>query len=188
MKVIVKAKRDPKTQKRNPGPLTQALHKRYIALWNRAIRVFLREIIEQDLIQVDTGMSKASLIPLARAVRMVAELQAGISPVRGPRKGYTDITGVYHPKQFKSVPHGIKLGQRAYKVSYGTPRRPVFRFHFEILVYQYLLHELGVVIGTGPWNTLPIGSEAMMDYVQQNAMDVMPDIPKYLVDGVIVDG
>lgn len=142
-------------------------YERLKRLWRDAIQVYLRAIALEGVIKVDTGMSKASLLPLARAVRMLGEVRATISPQRPPTKGMTDISGTYHPNRSKSVAEGERAGQGAFNISYGNPKRIVFHFSFETRVYQYFLHEIGAG-GKSAWNSLEIGRAAMLEFIRQN--------------------
>lgn len=158
---------------------TQKLHDNMSTLWRGATRAFIEEILKQDLIRVDTGMSKASLIPLGRAVKMVTAIRAGINPIRDARKGVTFVdgthSGAYDPNAYKTAALGEKIGEKAYVLNFGSKNRPVFVFEFRILVYQYLIGENG-----RGWNTLKVGQEAFIDYLRTNAPKAVPKLAEWL--------
>ena len=149
--------------------ITQAEHKKLKHLWDDSARAFLRAIALSDIIKVDTGMSKASLLPLARYLRMYTEVRGTISPKRGQQKGSFNSGGVWQP----SIPRSIATGEASsapragYNLLYGSPKRMVFVFDFEIKVWQYLLHEQGLGKGAA-WNTIEVGREAFQDHLTNN--------------------
>ena len=165
---------------------TKKLHQNMSRLWTDATKAFLEEIIKNDLIKVDTGMSRASLLPLARAVRMLTVVRASINPKRGPRPGYNagaqggaTSWEVGDPSQPKSIEAGIKAGQKAYRLNFGTPGRPVFRFEFNIVVYQHWLHE---VYNNDPsWKSLERGTDAFRAYIKENAPNYVPTLAEWLL-------
>ena len=155
--------------------ITKTLHKRATKLWRDATKAALRAVVESDLPTVYTGMSRGSLLPLARAVRMFTVVNSTINPVVDYKKG---------PQGDQSKAAGIAFGQNAYILDFGTPQLPVFRFEFDIAIYQYLLHENGG--GTVPaWNTLEILRETFLAYVRDNVAAVIPDYGRWLVTGRI---
>lgn len=129
---------------------------------------------------IDTGMSVASLQPLATKVQLrsiILETLRGKGPK--PRKGYVDLQGVYHADQNKSRAHGERLGSHAYKLSFGTPDNPDLRFSFDIVVFQHQFHE-------PTWNSLQKGKEAFIAYFKSNfdAVVRVNDLIAQLVTGV----
>lgn len=154
---------------------TQKLHANMSTLWRGATRAFIEEILKQDLIRVDTGMSKASLIPLGRAVKMVTAIRAGINPIREARKGVTNIDGSYDSNAYKTAALGEKVGEKAYILNFGSTARPVFVFEFRILVYQYLIGE-----NSRGWDTLKVGQQAFIDYLRKNAPQAVPKLAEWL--------
>ena len=160
----------------NVNKFSMSLYKRIKRIWNEAIREFVRAIVTGDLIKVDTGMSKGSLLPLSRAVRMLTSVKIGSTR---SRKGYTDISGVWHPGVLKNVALGKRIGESMFKINYGSEQRVRLVFEFHIEVYQYLLHEYGY--GTLPaWNTLETGFLALQRYLQDNAKEVFPPFNEWL--------
>ena len=152
---------------------TKKLHENMIKLWNDATRAFIAEIITNDLIAIDTGMSRSSLIPLGRAVKMVTAIRA-FSPKQASRTGYTDIDGTYHPEIQRTGALGEKLGERAFTLNYGSPYRPVFKFEFRLMVYQYALHD-------SQWQSLERGQQAFTDYLKTHSKDYVPRLSEWIL-------
>lgn len=150
---------------------TKKLHNNMTKLWKDATREFIRETI--PLIHVDTGMSRMSVAPLARLVRMLTVVKA-FSPVHKSRKGFTDINGNYDPKIARTAALGEKLGKKAFTLNFGTPGKPVFNFRFDLTVYQYDLHE-------DEWQSLERGQEAFINYLRENAVKYVPPLAEWLL-------
>lgn len=129
--------------------------------WRRCIRAFLEDISMQGIIHVDTGMSKASLLPLARAVGMLGAIRSTIQPVVSSRKGSYTMGGKYRSSPDRTMAEGEAAGENAFKIQYGTVEHPQFLFSFEIQVYQYFLHEIGAG-GKHAWNSIERGRNAFM--------------------------
>lgn len=125
-----------------------------VKLWQGAIRAFV--VTTAANVKVQSGMSKASIRPLARVVGEVIAINAK------PVKGLTTLDKEYHPDEYRSIAAGEEAGASfADRVLYGSKRRPVFQFHFNILVYQYRLHEHG-------WHSITRGRAAMINYIRKN--------------------
>jgi hypothetical protein len=162
-----------KVKRLNPDfeKFTVLLHRRGTAAWNDCIGDFVRAAAPK--VHVDTGMSLASLIPLGRIVRALDVL--GRSGTGKTRRGYTDIRGIYHPKQLKGAHHGERLGESAYQISYGNSKRPVFRFSFDIRVFQWLLHD----VIRGSWGAIEAGRAAMSSSIQSRFKGILPRMQEY---------
>jgi len=169
MKIIIKRTNLKFSQK----AFTESAQRKLSRFWKDSIQAFITAIIDADVIQIDSGMSKASLIPLARRVQLGQVVEASLTGIGNPRKGYTDAAGGYHPKTKKTKSLGMTLGQEAYTIKYGTVSDMRFLFAFQIVIYQYVLHENG--FQTKAWNSLPIGERAFIDFIESNKRD-----PKYL--------
>jgi len=154
------------TKKRVPlDSVLKTHHQRLKRLWRDSVKAFV--LGAMDAMTVVTGMSVASLQPLAAQVRLqtiVLETLRGKGPKN--RKGFTDLGGGYHANQSKSRAHGRRLGQRAYKLSFGTPRNPDLRFEFEIVVFQHEWHER-------TWKSLEKGKEAFVAHFETNFASVV---------------
>lgn len=172
---------------KNKSKVQKYVHKILIRLWRDCIKEFI--LATADNIAVDTGMSKASLIPLAREVQLktiIADAARGF----GPRKGYTDMSGTYHPDQVRSPEHGERLGQSAYTLEFGTPTNPELLFNFNIVVFQYFLHEsLENYQNSSNWKSLEKGKKAFLDYWNKNydkgKYEISKSVTRWLIEGVI---
>lgn len=133
-------------------------HNRLKSLWRDSVKAFILATV--DKMHVDTGMSVASLAPLGAKVKLqsvILEMARG----RGPRLGYTDISGAYNPTQYKSIAHGKSLGSKAYQLEFGTPSEPNLLFIFDIVVFQHKFHE-------PTWDSIEAGKAAFLDYFNSN--------------------
>lgn len=148
---------------RQGAPIDRVLttyHTRLKRLWRDSVKAFIFETV--DAMSIDTGMSVASLQPLAAKVRLrtiILETLRG----KGPKfkKGFTDLSGAYHANQNKSRAHGERLGRQAYKLEFGTPNNPDLRFEFDIVVFQHQFHD-------PTWQSLQKGQQAFIDFFEAN--------------------
>jgi hypothetical protein len=144
--------------------LRKYLHREISTVWRKSVRSFIQAVV--DRIAVDSGMSLASLKPLAAEVRFKSTLSAQLSG-SGPRfrRRRYDSSAFPGVSEFKSQAHGEALGQRgkAYELSFGDPRNPEFNFQFEIVVLQFYLHEHGLAKPVShSWGSLEAGQEAFL--------------------------
>lgn len=158
---------------------TKTAHRNMTQLWRDATKAFLNCVIQDGLIRVETGMSKASLLPLARAVRMLTTVRASIDPRIASRKGYTGMGGTYHPGQERSIEHGIQLGEDAYDLDYGSVNNMQLKFEFRITVFQFLIHENGL-FGFEAMKALDAGRAAFTSYIKDNKAEYIPKIKNFL--------
>ena len=138
------------------GKFNKTHHKNMKILMRGGVRAFVKAAV--TYVHVDSGMSGASLQPLAQ------EVGTGILGTLGApksRKGQTSMAGRYYRQRQRSIAEGIKAGLRAYKLNYGTIKRPMMFLRFETNVYQYALWEPS-------WDTLQIGVTAMVNYIYEN--------------------
>lgn len=175
------------SQTRLVGTMKKHLHGQLIKLWQACIREFVIETTRH--IAIDTGMSAASLVPLAAKVRLASFLRAQIAGgVKRPaRRGYTDMNFQYSPDALKSRAHGERLGRDAYKISFGTPLAPNLSFEFEIVVLQHLLHEsVANYKRSHNWESLEKGKKAFIDSWEILLPDYISaeDINRWIVTGV----
>lgn len=150
-----------------PG-FNKAMFNEMVRLWKGAIDAFVDELINGGKIHLDTGMSRASVIPLAREFRLGKLAAATIHGRRGPRIGYTDISGTWHKRGMKSPETGERLGRKpkGYTVSVGTPGRLNFNFRFRIMVYQWAYYE-------AEWGALTAARSAFINYVNKNKKEAL---------------
>ncbi len=53
-------------------------------------------------------------------------------------------------------------------------------FEFRIVVFHYLLHEAGLVPGTGPWNSLEAGRSAFLAHISANGSNIFPRFNEWM--------
>jgi hypothetical protein len=148
------------------------VHKLYKDIWELCTQKFVWEVARA--VQVDTGMSKAQILPLARAVKLYTKIRREIVADRKKtgskgfaRKKYQgdNYTG------FKSIKAGEFLGKDSFTYDVGTPDKPNFFLRFEVEVYQYLLNERGVPQSVA-WKSIAKGREAFLDCFKKHLRDV----------------
>jgi hypothetical protein len=173
--------------KGNLPKFTKTMHEKLVRVWQGAVRAYLEEIVKgSPQIHVDTGMSMASLLPLAAEVRMKTVVRAAINPRVPSRKGMMILgpgggisTATYDPNKVRSMAAGEQLGRKAYVLNYGSAGRPVMKFSFSIDVFQYLFHEEGN--GTlQAYNTLQRGQDAFAKYLLEHANEAIPRLNEWL--------
>lgn len=145
--------------------ITKAEHTRLSHVWDDCARAYLRAIALSDIIKVDTGMSKASLLPIARLLKMYTEVKGSISGAK-KKKGVFDIDGGWHKDGERSVAAGeasnrLKAG---HNLLHGSPKRMVFVFDFEITVWQYLLRDQNSIGKDKAWQTIEVGRAAFQEH------------------------
>jgi hypothetical protein len=140
------------------GKFNKTQHKQMILLMKGAVRVFVKTTVRY--IGVDTGMTGGTLQPVAQQVGtgVLAEVRARVK--RSSRTGFTTMTGRYYRSRKRSIDEGIKAGQNAYVLKFGTVQRPRMIFTFNTKVYQFALWEPS-------WQSLNFGFEAMIAYINQ---------------------
>ena len=105
-----------------------------IRLFQDAAAEFAWRTVQE--VSVDTGMSAASLEPLAEAVGTTI-LPEFSGFIKHPFRPWgTAMTGLSQRGRIRSVDAGIRAGRSAYKFSYGSLRNPYFVFTFKINVCQ----------------------------------------------------
>lgn len=161
---------------------SQKLHDNLSTVWRGATRAFVEAIVTNSIMSVDTGMSKASLLPLSRAVRMLTVARATINPKRTEVKGSMDMNGRWNPNLNRSAALGERVGEKAYTLNFGSKARPTFRFEFNIVVYQYLLHEDSANFTKSQnWQTLKLGMDAFDAYIKEYAPKAVPRLAEWLI-------
>jgi hypothetical protein len=144
------------TGKVKPAAKQAALRQAERALkdaWISAVREYVRAMLFESGMVVDSGMSAASVFPLARAVRILTLVRSGIIPNQRekPRlyKSYD-----FGPDGYKTIPDGESHGEDGYELtlpSLGNGLRA--EFSFKITVLQFYLHERA-------WGALPTAEAA----------------------------
>jgi hypothetical protein len=175
--------------KRRIGALSIAIHERLKRLIHESAKYAMMQALLQSVIPQYTGMSIAQFLPLASKVKALTRVRALISPAHAPVQGYSRLHGGWSYRNVKGVSEGERLGQRAFNFTYGTPARPVFRFTFKIVVFQFWLHEnapsAAKARSSGPWGVLQIMEREFYYYVTKYWQDYIPDFPHWLVTGEI---
>lgn len=179
MMLTMQVKNSVTLHKIKPEKVTKKLHSNMSRLWDDAARAYLRAIALNDIIHVDTGMSKASLLPLARYLKMYTAVKATIRPKVSSRRGVFNIKGIYNPNGERSFSAGessssLKAG---YNILYGSHKRMRFVFEFEIRVWQYLINEHGFG-KLEAWNTLEIGRNAFINFIDSNWSEYVSTDPR----------
>lgn len=160
------------------------LYKNSKTVWRGAIRSYITAIMDPSKVQFlnDTGMSRASLIGIAREVQLVGKVRVWVETGQqhASRKGSHDIDGNWNPDVPSTAALGERLGNESYKILYGSPQRPVFQFEHTIPVWQYKLYETDAPHGYSSYNSLEVGFEAFNEYMEQNIGTVIPRIAEFL--------
>lgn len=150
-------------------------------LWEDSTRAFVAAIVASESIHIDTGMSFATLLPLAKKVKLLDLVMAGI-PVGKVGGKYNPGSNWPKAGEYKTAEHGKILGKKAYKLRFGTAKNPTFIFEFDIVVLQYYLHETGLANNsTGAWHSLDIGKAAFLDFFHNHFDAYMPKIGEIIV-------
>ena len=142
----------------------QAGYDKLVTMWKNAVGQFV--IAAANNLVVDTGMTLGSLIPVGRAVRVITESNLNRAYSGKAKFGLTEIQGNYQPGLVKNVEAGIQLGEKGigYDIKYGSRKRIVFQFWFNILVFQWFLREERIYQGHGPYLAIQAGKRAMDAY------------------------
>lgn len=146
------------------------LHGELTTVWRDGADQFIRAALIR--VAVDTGMSAATFLELARAIKRTESFEFVIRYAlahqkRPMAKGQPQFPGGQMDKsKNRSIPAGAKAGKKAYTFNVGSPKRVVFRFSFQTVVFQYALHEKGSAESSG-WNSLEAGIQAFRDYVEK---------------------
>jgi len=98
--------------------------------------------------QVDTGMSLASLVPFAEALQVrninIATKLAAQANTGKAKKWYDPFrlrNQKFHRRIRKTAKLGRRLGKEAFTVSFGSYIRPFYQLHYDIVVTQFHIHD-----------------------------------------------
>lgn len=149
-----------------------ALHRELTKLWKGAGQAFIRKVALEGVVKVDTGMSRASLLPLARAVRLLTAVRASITAERASRGRKASSRPIGPDGKPRTIAAGIRAGNDAFEYSVGTPTNPKFIFEFEIKVLQYLIREEGAD-GVKAWNSILKGRRAFLNHINVYSTEAM---------------
>lgn len=166
---------------KSPASINQKLRAKANIIWKNAVRAGIQAVIDSDVIEVETGMAKSTLVPMARAVRMVGILKSSIHPIIGFKKGITELSGRWNPGGFRSASEGEAEGEGAFRYVIATGSKKQWLLQFAIPVWHYAGHDIGALPGSGPWNSLDVMLDGVINYLQR-ALDADAFIPDNLPD------
>jgi len=152
--------------KKQIADYTKAHHKQIQELTREAVRVFVHTIV-QNYIVIDTGMSAASLEPLAQEVGTTIIDVVVQRRKRAYRKGRETLSGTWYRNSKRDIDAGVKAGYNAYTLTFGNVNQPLINFEFRIKVFQYWFHE-------PTWQTLEAGRQAFIRFIETNYTDYLP--------------
>jgi len=162
----------------------EVIYSRIIELWRNCVREFVKVAVESLQADIDTGMSMASMLPLATNVKLQSLIEANIHG-RGIHKKAYHAGGQYAGSGDKSAEHGAELGQKAYDIEFGTPTSGKLLFRFKIVVLQYFLHEQGLAKrNSHNWQSLTKGATAFVNYWEtQQDKYLTPELLETILNG-----
>jgi len=161
-------------RKRPREKVTTELHAALSRLLRDSIKEYLREAVKH--VKVDTGMSRGSLLPLARMLRIYTEIRSTIHPKVESRQGSFDMEGEWHKDIPRTLDAGIESShfKEEFNILYGTPYRPVFKFEYRISVWQWYINENGFGSDEA-WEAMAQAEEAMKNYFDSNWKEYVKD-------------
>jgi len=178
-------KRDWSARPRSTTSYLKKFRKQINKLWDDAIGAFVIGMVNN--MSVDTGMSVATLSPLARKMNVQKFISMKLAMSKGAKKGHRKLYGKWadNNASYKSVGLGERLGEYAYTVTYGDANHIVLGFEFDIKSFQHFMREsdLSGFASTAPWNSIEAGMEAMKEYIQNHIQDYIPSVARWLFEG-----
>lgn len=171
----------------NKQRILKTLHEKVIKIWKDCVQAFVLELTKH--VHVDTGMSAASIEPLAARVGLQSMIVQSLRG-KGPKRGHRVINdpGFQYASEnigpFKSRALGHQLGQepRGYELTFGSPQSPLFSFTFNITVYQWYLHDaFGGSGSIGDWGALEAARTAFLSVWNQNISNLKLD---FILEGI----
>ena len=163
------------------------MHRAMVRLWKGATWAFVDAITSPPFsyIHVDTGMSMASVIPLAEQLRKGRIIRGRIMSMNPSKAkiGYTTLHGGTNPRALRSRTHGERLGEDAYKLVFGDPATGGgWFFEFRIVVSQYYFNESLSNSGNSKgWETIKNGQAAFKSYMNENSPLIMKQSLSWLL-------
>ncbi len=152
---------------RSSEPIKKYVNDQLNKLWRLSVRAFVLEASKH--VRIDTGMSAASMLPLATDVRLRSFLNAQIqSQSKGPKK--RDRGGETKVLESRALGERVAEAKQNHRLEFGTPEQPGLLFTFDIVIFQYFLQEngLGYRNKKGPQDSLLKGEEAFLDAFSRN--------------------
>lgn len=143
-------------------------------LWREAAGEFVEAIIYTGTVHIDTGMSAASAVPLAKEAKLGSAIQSFISAsANGPKRGAFGMDGKFRKELWRSMKAGRQAGESSYILKFGSFSNQVFTFRFDIKVWQWKYNE-------GQWGAIPYGEQRFKDYIKRNLKSRIPKLSKYI--------
>ena len=151
----------------NPGAahvMKSYVRDRINTCFNDGVRAFVDEVLRK--IKVDSGMTGASLLPLAGQVRHARFVTQAIASGK-KKKGHQTLSAPFENNNgpFRSRRLGARLGRDAYSLKHLDGANWSGEFLFRIVVFQHFYHEAtgNTASGratSGNWRSLEAGMEA----------------------------
>jgi hypothetical protein len=172
--------------RKHGGSLKKYMIANFNKAWRHGAREGIRAIAEE--IVVDTGMSKASLLPLAAKVRLKAEISTQI--LGGGKKKNTNenLSGIWASNnksnnKYKSKAFGERLGRDAFEYQLGSTTGKDWKFSFDIPVFHYFLHENGIAPKGHFYNSLGRGAIAFKEAFDSKIVELLKpeDVAAFMV-------
>jgi hypothetical protein len=151
--------------------VSKTVHNDITRLFKAGMREFVRVAAFHLSEGIDTGMSMASLDPLAKKLRLGQEIAQYLTQANEPKFNkynpygpFKNITG------HKSKAHGRLLGQEAFDFDFGTNKRVKMFFKFQIVVFQHYLNDNGYAVPSRyMFQSVQRGGDAMLAFIESNA-------------------
>lgn len=153
-------------QKNNDKAAKELLLEALEELFTDAFEQFVRETVDASFIR--TGMSRASLIPIAKKLGFGQELQSEIqaASLLTRRKGYGKP---WNPSAVSDIAHGIRIGQSSFTLNMGTKAQDVYELKFDMNVFQHQHWEGNTTPKSNKTQkALQAGSEAFEAFIEGN--------------------
>lgn len=151
---------------------TKTLDRTLGQIIREAAREWLREMLSLG-IPVETGMAKATLVPLGRFLNNVGGLQ--INPTRKPY--YSKLEG-----SIQSVENGMSEGAQDFHIrdDHSDPLSFVYEFEWSTTILHYWLAEFyngKAIVGEG---AVKIAEYKMRKYIASSVKKRLPTLAKYI--------
>lgn len=143
------------------------MRRRLRNLFKKSIKAAIEAMAER--VAVDTGMARATLIPIGRLVRALIS----ITPLRPYRIGYSTVSNESltsrknYPNRLKNIPAGIALGEAdlrgTEKTTYSEGKGnedTVLYFRYMNSLYHYVLNDQHGSNNYEPWRSYQAGRAA----------------------------
>jgi hypothetical protein len=129
----------------HPGPVYEYVRRFAVNAWLEAVKAFT--VGMANAVHVDTGMSGATIFPLAGYVKYQWAIRSMItSQVKSPPKpdhidyaryGLPDA----HSGPFKSMTRGERIGAKSFRVTTGKKSRVILQFRYTLTAAQHVFNE-----------------------------------------------